>query len=103
MSSQPKTNRVVCMYIDLSFPGGSVIKNPPANAGSVGKIPWRRKWQPTPVFLTGKSHGQRSLVSYSSWGLKKVGHDLVTKQQHKYKGKDSGPEVEIWVPVPTSL
>ena len=69
----------------------------------VGKIPWRRKWQPTPVFLTGKSHGQRSLVSYSSWGLKKVGHDLVTKQQHKYKGKDSGPEVEIWVPVPTSL
>ena len=31
----------------------------------VGKIPWRRKWQPTPVFLPGKSHGQRSLVGYS--------------------------------------
>ena len=31
----------------------------------VGKIPWRRKWQPTPVFLAGKSHGQRSLASYS--------------------------------------
>ena len=29
----------------------------------VGKIPWRRKWQPTPVFLPGKSHGQRSLVA----------------------------------------
>ena len=34
----------------------------------VGKIPWRRKWQPTPVFLSGKSHGQRSLVGYSPWG-----------------------------------
>ena len=31
----------------------------------VGKIPWRRKWQPTPVFLPGESHGQRSLVGYS--------------------------------------
>ena len=35
-----------------------------------GKIPWRRKWQPTPVLLPGKFHGQRSLVSYSPWGLK---------------------------------
>ena len=31
----------------------------------VGKIPWRRKWQPIPVFLPGKSHGQRSLTGYS--------------------------------------
>jgi len=30
-----------------------------------GKMPWRRKWQPTPVFLPGKSHGQRSLVGYT--------------------------------------
>ena len=36
----------------------------------VGKIPWRRKWQPTPVVLPGKSHGQRSLVDYSPWGFK---------------------------------
>ena len=34
-----------------------------------GEIPWRRKQQPTPVFLPGKSHGQRSLVGYSPWGL----------------------------------
>ena len=34
----------------------------------VGKIPWRRKWQPTPVFLPGESHGQRSLAGYSIWG-----------------------------------
>ena len=36
----------------------------------VGKTSWRRKWQPTPVFLPGKSHGWRSLVGYSSWGRK---------------------------------
>ena len=34
----------------------------------VCKIPWRRKWQPTPVFLPEKSHGQRSLEGYSPWG-----------------------------------
>ena len=45
-----------------------------------GKIPWRRKWQPTLVFLTEKSHGQRSLAGYSSWDHKGVGHNLVTKQ-----------------------
>ena len=36
----------------------------------VGKISWRRKWQPTPVLLPGKSHGWRSLVGYSPWGRK---------------------------------
>ena len=36
------------------------------------KIPWRRKWQPTPGFLPGKSYGQRSLVGYSPWGHKKL-------------------------------
>ena len=41
----------------------------------VRKISWR-KWQPTPVFLSGKSHGQSSLVGYSPWGHKKVGHNL---------------------------
>ena len=35
------------------------------------KIPWRRKWQPTSVFLPGKSHGQRSLTAYKSTGLQK--------------------------------
>ena len=34
--------------------------------------PWRRKWQPTPVFLPGKPHGQRSLVGYSPWGCKEL-------------------------------
>ena len=36
----------------------------------VRKIPWRRKWQPTPVFLPGESHAQRSLGGYSPWGLR---------------------------------
>ena len=34
----------------------------------VEKSPWRREWQPTPLFLPGKSHGQRSLADYSPWG-----------------------------------
>ena len=70
----------------MNFPGDSDIKNPLANAGDardrVRKIPWRRKWQPTLVFLRGKFHGQRSLEGYSSpWGHKRVGHNLATKQQ----------------------
>ena len=36
----------------------------------VGKIPWRREWQPTPVLLLGKPHGWRSLVGYTPWGHK---------------------------------
>ena len=45
----------------------------------VKKIPWRRKWQPIPVFLPGKSHVQKGLVGYSPWGHKRVGHNLETK------------------------
>ena len=44
----------------------------------IRKIPWRRKWQPIPVFFLGISHGH-SLVGYSPWGHKRVRHDLVTK------------------------
>ena len=55
---------------------GSVGRESACNAedpGSIpgsGRFPWRRKWQPTPIFLSGKSHGQRSLVDYSAWGCK---------------------------------
>ena len=38
----------------------------------VGKIPWKRKWQPTPVFLHGESHGPRSLAGCSPWDHKRV-------------------------------
>ena len=47
------------------------------------KIPWRRKWQLTPVFLPGKSHGQESLRGYRPWCCKRIGHDLATKQQEQ--------------------
>ena len=62
-------------------PGGPAVKNPPISTGNimrrgfspgVGKIPWRRNWQPTPVFLPGESHGQRSLVGYSPRGHKEL-------------------------------
>ena len=48
----------------------------------VGKIPWRKKWQPTPVFLPVKSHGQKSLEGYSPWGRKRIGQNWAAKQQH---------------------
>ena len=49
------------------------------------KIPWRRKWQPTPVFLPGKSHRQRSLVGYSPCGVNRVRQNLETKQQPQWQ------------------
>ena len=44
----------------------------------VGKIPWSRKWQPTPTFLPGKFHGQRGLADYCPWGFKS---QTLTKRQ----------------------
>ena len=53
----------------VGFPGGSDSKESACNVGDgvqslVEKIPWIKEWQPTPVFLPGKSHGQRNLVGY---------------------------------------
>ena len=48
----------------------------------VRKIPWRRKCQSSPVFLPGRSHGQRNLAGYSPWG-RRVRHDFMTKQQQQ--------------------
>ena len=76
------------------FPGGSAIKNLPANArdaGDTGLIagsgrrPWKRKRQSTPVFLLEKSHGQRSLVGYSLWGRKGSGTTENTHTQSYFK------------------
>ena len=50
----------------------------------VRKIPWRRAWQPTPVFLPGESHGQRSLVGCGPWGHKEL--DMTEVTQHTRKG-----------------
>ena len=69
-----------------------MIKNPPANARDmrhrvdswVRKIPWRRGWQPTPVLLSGESHGQRSLAGYSPGGRKES--DTTESLSHKCDG-----------------
>ena len=81
----------------VGFPGGSVLKDLPANAGDTSRIPgsgrhpWRRKWQPIPVFLSAKSHGQRSLVGFRPWDRKRVGPDLATKQQDGSIGNNWPP------------
>ena len=65
----------------LGFPGDASSKEPDRHCRRhkrcgfdpwVRKIPWRRKWQPTPVFLPAESHGRRSLVGYSPQGLKEL-------------------------------
>ena len=66
-------------HLDMIFPGGSDNKDLPAMQETPGydpwlrEIPWRREWQPTPVFLSGKSHGYRSLAGYSPWGHEDLG------------------------------
>ena len=50
----------------------------------VGKMPWRRKWQPTPVLLLGKCHGQRILVVLWSMGSQRVGHNWATSLSSAY-------------------
>ena len=72
------------MYIYMNimgFPDGISGKEPACQCRRhkqhgfnpwVGKIPWRRKWQPTPVFLPGKFHGQRNLEGLKSMGLQRV-------------------------------
>ena len=68
------------VYTLQGFPGGSEVKASACNVEDwVRKIPWRRKWQPTPVFLPGGSHGQRSLVGYSPRGRKELD---TTEQLH---------------------
>ena len=75
-----------------------MIKNLPANAGDerdsgfnpwVRKTPWSRKWQPNPVVLPGKFHGQRSLMGYSAWGHKELdtteSHTHTDTHTHLYK------------------
>ena len=95
----------ICVYTyihtDLGFPSGSAVKNLPASAGGAtpgsgrfpgegngwplgsGRFPWRRKWQLTPVFLSGEFHGQRSLVGYSPWGRNRVSCNFAAKQQQQ--------------------
>ena len=83
--------RILVYPAHRGFPGGTSGKEPMCQCRRhkrrgfypwVGKISWRKKWQPIPVFLPGKSHGQRSLMGYSPQQHKRVSHNLSTKQQH---------------------
>ena len=80
---------IYVIYITWASQVALVIKNPPAKAGDIkrhrsdpwfGKILWRRARQPTPVFLPGESHGQRSLVGYSPKGRKELNITKVTRK-----------------------
>ena len=52
----------------------------------VRKIPWRRAWQPTPGFLPGESHGQRSPAGYNPWGCKES--DTTEQLTHPWRDRD---------------
>ena len=65
------------------------------------KIPWRRKWQPIPVFLPGESHGQRSLVDYSPWGWKES--DLTEHSRTKTQSRNKCSEFFIFYKSPVTL
>ena len=77
-----QSRRIRTPPLDLrGFPGGGSSKEPACQCRRckrlrfdpwVGKIPWRREWQPTPVFLSGEFHGQRNLAGYSPWGRKEL-------------------------------
>ena len=70
------THTYILPRVKLGFPGGPSAKESTCQCRRPGLHPWvgasprSWKWQPTPVLLPGKSHGQRSLVGYSSWGHK---------------------------------
>ena len=72
----------------LGFPGGTGSRQPACQCRRhgfdpwVGKIPWKRKWHPTLVFMAGKSPGQRSLAGYSPRGHKEL--DMTEATEHKH-------------------
>ena len=84
VQSDPKLQEVflsTCNVPLRAFLGSAVVKNLPTRAGDTGdaglnpgfgRFPWRREWLPTPVFLPGKYHQQRSLVGLSPWGHKEL-------------------------------
>ena len=87
------------------FPGDTIGKEPAGQCRRnkrcrfnpwVGKIHWRRAWQPTPVFLPGESHGQRSLEGYSPWGHKESDKmSNLARMGHKKCNETKSREVGI--------
>ena len=79
-----------------------MVKNPPAIQETrvrpwIGKIPWRRKWQPTPVFLPGKLHGCGNLIGHSPWGRKES--DTTEKLSlSETEAESQTPRIDRWLP-----
>ena len=77
-SASPRPRARLCREFVFPVPGGFLVAQRVKQCGRPGfsswvrKILWRRAWQPTPGFLPGKSHGQRSLVGYNPWGQKEL-------------------------------
>ena len=90
--SQTLVTHISLRHIDISyllgFPHSSDSRESACNAGDpgslpwVGKIPWRREWEPTPVFLPEESHGLKSLTGYSPWGHKES--DMTEQLTHTH-------------------
>ena len=86
-------NIIKAIYDTQDFPGGTSVKEPACQCRRhkrfgfnswVRKIPWRRAWKFTSVFLPGESHGQRSLVGYSSQDHKELDTTEVTWHTHRH-------------------
>ena len=93
MGSHDKNTEVVCHFL-LQWTSlmAQIIKCLPTmqetQVQSLGqKIPWRRKWQPTPIFLSEESHGERNLVGYSPWGCKEL--DMTEHAHMEYVSRRS--------------
>ena len=94
MSSRLSVIYSLCSSVYMSipgFPGVTSGKEPACQCRRrkrcrfslwVGKIPWWRAWQPTRVFLSGESHGERSLAGYSPWGHKESDMTKATERAH---------------------
>ena len=69
--------------IGVGFPGGSVVKNMPTNAGDSGSVPGERNGNPFQYCCLGNPMGRGAWQGYSPWGCRRVRHDLTTKQQQE--------------------
>ena len=100
------------MGLKKGFPGGAVVENPPANAGDirdpgsipgVGRFPWRREWQPTPLFLPRKFHGQGSW--WARWSCKESDTtewlSMVPTQTHTYTNTHTDTNTHTHTQTPT--
>ena len=88
--------RIKCLEQTVDFPGGASDEEPTCQCRRcrrhrfdswVRKTPWRGKWQPSPVFLSGKSHGQRS-GGLQFLGFQRVGYDLLTRKQQQFNKQE---------------